>query len=341
MARVRIFGLLALSLAPLACADLLGLQPGMLGADAGASAVAGNGGIGSGSTGNGGTTSDSGTTSNGGSAGSSLPNAGNAGADLGGADGGGAGGEPSTPDGGEPNNGPCKNGICTRCADDMHRIISNAGDFYCIDDGEVTNADYLAFTQRYTVDTVIATTECGANTSLVPDTACSDALTDVPSKNLPVVCVDFCDAQAYCMMRGRRLCGRVGGVMNNPGDDANAIASEWYGACAGPDETTYPYGNSASATACNGSAYSPADMGPRDLATMSDCRGTSGIYNLSGNVAEWEWSCSSSKANAICSTRGGSFKDGPYELRCTSSVGRNRLDFADDLGFRCCAGLDL
>jgi len=213
--------------------------------------------------------------------------------------------------------------------------------YYCIDVAEVTNEEYLAFTKRYTTATVIGTAACASNASLVPDTACSTALTDIPSRKLPVVCVDYCDAEAYCTMQGTRLCGRMGGTMNDPGENVKASASEWYAACAGPTETTYPYGNSASATKCNASAYSPADMGPRDLATMSECEGGyAGIYNMSGNVAEWEWSCSSTSSNAYCSTRGGSFLDGPFEVTCSGSINMGRHEAAEHVGFRCCANLN-
>lgn len=344
--RFRLVVLLGLALTPVACADLLGLEPGVLGSglggaagsdvnDAGTAGKASAGGDATvaGSGANGGSSVIGGADNGGESSGGGT----SAGESTGGV---GGDGDGTTPDGGEPNNGPCNNGTCTVCPSDMQRVITAVSDFYCIDSAEVTNQQYLAFTKRYTVDTVIATTECEANASLVPDESCGGALTDVPSRDLPVVCVDFCDAQAYCMMRGRRLCGRVGGVMNNPGDDANATASEWYAACTGPNEYVYPYGDAASATACNGSGYAPSDMGPRDVETLASCQGgVHGVYNMSGNVSEWEWSCTSSKANAICSTRGGGFRDGPYELRCTGSIGVNRLDASDSLGFRCCADL--
>lgn len=328
-----------------ACANLLGLEPGVLDAG-GSSGVAGDqtGGVGAATAGSssggvagasGGTESVAGTVSNGGvaSAGSA-----NGGQDAGGGD---ATGGSGLPGGGEPSTGPCKYGTCTECPPGMKESRSSELYYYCIDAAEVTNEEYLAFTKRYTPETVIASTACANNPSLIPDTDCSTALTDVPSRKLPVVCVDYCDAEAYCAMQGKRLCGRVGGTMNDPGDNVNAAASEWYAACAGPQETAYPYGNAASASKCNASGYSPADMGPRDLATMSECEGGyAGIFNMSGNVAEWEWSCSSSSSNASCSTRGGSFQDGPYEVKCSGSINMGRHDAAATVGFRCCANLN-
>ena len=338
-ATLRASILLGLALLSASCADLLGLEPGILtsndpGGAAGAAALAGNaqgdpGGI-AGSTSGG--SAHAGAMGSGAESGSLT---GNAGADLGG-----AGGAEMLPKAGAPSTGPCTNGTCTECPVGMKQTASKDGFFYCIDAAEVTNADYLAFTERYTVATVIATTACTANDTLIPDSNCSEALTDVPSRNLPVVCVDYCDAEAYCTMHGKRLCGRVGGTRNDPGDNADPAADEWYAACAGPGETVYPYGNSASASKCNSSGYAPADMGPRDLATLSECEGgISGLYNMSGNVAEWEWSCSSNAATATCSTRGGSFVDGPYEVRCSGSISLDRFDAQDTVGFRCCANL--
>jgi hypothetical protein len=58
--------------------------------------------------------------------------------------------------------------------------------------------------------------------------------------------------------------------MNDPSDNADAAASEWYAACSAAGEKTYPYGDVASESNCNASGYSPADMGPRDVATLSE-----------------------------------------------------------------------
>lgn len=321
------------------CADVLGLERGVLVKGGSSSAAAGGNdtaGTAAGSDGN-----DAGEPTLGGSS------------STGGVAGGAVGGEPAggVPTdagaggvenvGGEPSTGPCKYGTCSECPSDMVLAMSQEAFYFCIDSAEVTNEQYLAFTKRYTPATVIASSACANNPSLIPDTDCSTALTDVPSRQLPVVCVDFCDAEAYCAMHGKRLCGRVGGTMNDPGDNANGAASEWYAACSGLSETIYPYGDAASSTKCNASGYAPSDMGPRDVETLSECEGSvGGLYNMSGNVSEWEWSCSSTSVNATCSTRGGSYQDGPYEVRCTGSINMGRMDAQKTVGFRCCANLD-
>lgn len=345
MTRQSWFGVaLLLALAPTACTDLLGLEPGVL-AQAGNASDGGGGanddgggnaaraGVDTGGAGAAGSSSGSAAVS-GGSGGSA---AGHTALELGGA----AGADTSTlPDAGEPSTGPCSHGTCTECPNGMKQAFSKDAFAYCIDAAEVTNEQYLAFTQSHTLGNVEASTACLGNSSLVPDSDCSSALTDVPSRKLPVVCVDYCDAEAYCTTQGKRLCGRVGGAMNDPADVADPAADEWYAACAGPGESIYPYGNAASASQCNGSGYDPADPGPRDVATLSDCEGgIAGLFNMSGNVAEWEWSCSSKSAGATCVTRGGSFNDGPYELRCSGNIGLARLEASRTVGFRCCANL--
>jgi hypothetical protein len=338
-ARVWLTGSVLLVLFPLACADVLGLEPGVL-AQGGSSGSGGNDSVGGvQNVGGEGAGADVGGSASSGSAHLGGATAtGSAGeTEQGGAA---AAGAPSLPEGGEPNTGPCHNGTCTECPTGMKQAYSKDAFFYCIDAAEVTNEEYSAFAERYTVKSVIASTACGNNATLIPDPDCSTALTDVPSRKLPVVCVDYCDAEAYCNMHGKRLCGRVGGSMNDPSDIADPAADEWYAACAGPGETLYPYGDAASASACNGSGYAPADPGPRDVATLSDCEGgLPGLYNMSGNVAEWEWACSSTSATATCETRGGSYNDGPYELRCGGTIALGRMEASETVGFRCCANL--
>ena len=69
---------------------------------------------------------------------------------------------------------------------------------------------------------------------------------------------------------------------------------------------------------------------------------TPGLFDMSGNVAEWENSCNASAgASDTCLARGGSFDsaNGSASLTCATSAaqpGMPRNTTAADLGFRCC-----
>jgi formylglycine-generating enzyme required for sulfatase activity len=60
-----------------------------------------------------------------------------------------------------------------------------------------------------------------------------------------------------------------------------------------------------------------------------------GLYHMSGNVAEWEDSCT---LDGQCRVRGGAFStDNEDGLRCDADVLWPRDDDThNDVGFRCC-----
>ena len=156
----------------------------------------------------------------------------------------------------------------------------------------------------------------------------------------PVTCVDWCDAYAYCLGVGKRLCGKIGGGANAWGDHTNASESQWYAACTSGGTNDYPYGDTYSATTCNGQ---DADHGTTvPVASMGGCQssvsGYAGVYDLSGNVFEWEDSCNEDVGNfGICRLRGGSFDNVVSLLRCGFGADQNRELQNGGVGFRCCS----
>jgi formylglycine-generating enzyme required for sulfatase activity len=213
---------------------------------------------------------------------------------------------------------------------------------YSIDATEVTRSQYEAW-----LATSPATSGqpgyCQWNTTFTPSPACTSK-TDVCKTNCdnhPQVCVDWCDAYAYCAAVGKRLCGKVGGGPSGYDDYKNASLSQWYNACvSGGANNAYPYGNAYQGQACNGLDAGKGTTVP--VGSMSECQskdpGFKGVLDLSGNVYEWEDACNgTSGIGDSCRGREGSFAEDASKLRC-DFVGDGTRDFADPyLGLRCCA----
>lgn len=241
---------------------------------------------------------------------------------------------------------------------------------HCVDLTEVTKAEYQRFLDS-APSPFAQPTECRWNVDFAPlsapsavDSSCDvtfhpDVNDAAKFPNRPVVCVDWCDAQAYCAWAGKHLCGRIGGgTEGTPTDDGNVIddaaRSEWDRACVGPDATAYPYGASFDPAACHydPSPTSPTRLFPVDVASTPSCHGKAGtpwaaIYDLSGNVAEWTDSCNRPQkgvdpATQSCTARGGWWRDDRTgdPLGCAATPDRalvwprSRAD--DHIGFRCC-----
>jgi formylglycine-generating enzyme required for sulfatase activity len=155
-----------------------------------------------------------------------------------------------------------------------------------------------------------------------------------------VAFVDWCDAVAYCKWAGKRLCGKIGGGPVARADFADATKSQWHNACSAGGAKLWPYGSVYSATACNGQGNGAG--APIAVASMATCEGgVPGVYDMSGNVFEWEDSCANNTMGQgdICPTRGGSYQSPAVALRCDDGQTFYR-DAAGVVGpyvgFRCC-----
>lgn len=216
---------------------------------------------------------------------------------------------------------------------------------YCIDSTEVTRDQYAEWLATGPALPASSNANCGwkSTGSYDTDPTCMTnkyACQGTTCGNHPQICVDWCDAYAYCVGVGKRLCGKIDGGSRVSG---SGDSSQWGNACATNDGYAYPYGNTYSPTACNGEDLNKNTTVPVGSLTTCNATGTSvGIFDLSGNVAEWEDSCDDSGQDGLCDVRGGSFANPSFLLNC-SSVSDYALDFwqrsasGSDLGFRCCS----
>ena len=68
-----------------------------------------------------------------------------------------------------------------------------------------------------------------------------------------------------------------------------------------------------------------------------------GVFDLSGNAAEWENACESplsaeDPAGTVqCLSRGGDYNGQKVEVRCAAKTLQKRKAYLPSLGFRCCS----
>ncbi|TKC98623.1 formylglycine-generating enzyme family protein [Polyangium fumosum] len=165
-----------------------------------------------------------------------------------------------------------------------------------------------------------------------------------------MACVDWCDARAFCAGVGKRLCGAFGAEPLGYDEFNDPTKSEWTYACSNKGERIYPYGDDYQPARCVDDPFdgtlNAGNGNAEPVKTATNCKvnaGFSGIFDMSGNVWEWEDSCRPAGNGADpkddqCRDRGGSFWDHENFLSCTSpSVDRRRDHFNKNTGFRCCA----
>jgi formylglycine-generating enzyme required for sulfatase activity len=203
---------------------------------------------------------------------------------------------------------------------------------FCIDRTEVTQAQYQEMLVDVAAGAVIPQpAECAFNTTFVPQ--CSYDPLSTPE--LPVGCVDWCDARAFCTWSGKRLCGHYGDGAPLTVATGDPLTSEWHFACTQGGAKAFPYGGALKAGYCNDGDI---DAGvPLAVGTKPSCEGGfPGVFDLLGNVAEWVAQCDPDGGPmALCEVAGDSFSSqGP----CNRITGHTRqLTSLNSIGIRCCA----
>ncbi|MCB9644413.1 MAG: SUMF1/EgtB/PvdO family nonheme iron enzyme [Myxococcales bacterium] len=143
---------------------------------------------------------------------------------------------------------------------------------------------------------------------------------EAPGKGkMPSRGVSWSDAKRRCRAQGKRLC----------------TESEWERACKGSSGRRYPYGNSFNPSACNTRDAGGKNRSLRRTGSYSRCRSSFGVFDMSGNVAEWTSSPFRRKGWRII--RGGSFNRPDWDVRCASRGGLPPSSRKPSVGFRCCA----
>jgi formylglycine-generating enzyme len=239
------------------------------------------------------------------------------------------------------------------------------GGAYCIDQREVTYAEYKAFLEAKGGNTIRQPEECAWNTSFTPalvfdphddEGDCYADQWKIDSEpSFPVNCVDFCDAWAYCAWAGKRLCGMRGAdgtkILKSTYEALETTTvstqSEWYFACSQGGTSKFPYGDTFEEARCidtkkvqeeGSTARAVEDV------TASECRGQvppyDQIYDLSGSAAAWQNAgvfVEGSGFGQCLSQGGGRMQHLPERLGCGSPTLAYGKSQWPDSGIRCCA----
>jgi formylglycine-generating enzyme len=137
---------------------------------------------------------------------------------------------------------------------------------------------------------------------------------------IPITNVTQPQAADLCEQQGKRLCTEL----------------EWERACKGPNNTTYPYGDTYRAAECGTGVLRPA-VPPTGV--LAGCKSGFGVRDLHGGV--WQWTASpwgrATVGNQV-TLRGGNASAGEVVGRCANAAPRRPSDAQPNTGFRCCAG---
>jgi formylglycine-generating enzyme len=227
----------------------------------------------------------------------------------------------------------------------MVHIALDGGTSYCIDSTEVTQTQYAEFLGVVGNTPSGQPAQCSANTTYYPDHSgmftdqcTSAAFSPATDGDLPIVCVDWCDAYAYCAWAGKRLCRGLGGAAV-PSNGVSRGNTEFTAACSSGGPNVYPYGDTYTAGDCVDTTFSSGGTLTAAVAvgTAALCQASapfSGVYDLVGNVSEWIDACDSDDPDTMCAFVGGNFiEPKPY---CGTAQGNSQSTTEIYIGFRCC-----
>jgi roadblock/LC7 domain-containing protein len=138
---------------------------------------------------------------------------------------------------------------------------------------------------------------------------------------VPLTNVSWREAATACEGAGKRLCA----------------PDEWKRACRNggehkpADGNSYPYGDAFDDNKCNTLGNPKSKNALMPSGALGECAGALGVYDMSGNAAEWTAS-NTGKAQAF----GGFYQSGAEESGCESNVTLDKDKQYLYTGFRCC-----
>jgi formylglycine-generating enzyme len=219
----------------------------------------------------------------------------------------------------------------------VERIPTVAVAGFRITPTEISQAQYKVFLDESAGKSFPQPSECQWNTSFAPPGGADCIFDASATPNRPVRCVDWCDAHAYCEWAGLRLCGKIGGGPTPLGSFKDPALSQWHAACGGSANMPYPYGGSLDQSACS---FNLGQSGPpTDVGTMPGCEGGyPGVFDMLGNMGEWEDSCvASTGATDACRIRGGYYAYAADAVTCGTGETHPRNQQSPKFGIRCCS----
>jgi sulfatase modifying factor 1 len=200
---------------------------------------------------------------------------------------------------------------------------------FCIDSTEVTGAQYEKFLEQALVfDAGPKPAICATDNTPLPGCGYDP----IAQPNQPVRCISWCDAWAFCKWSGKRLCGRVGGGSLTPSESRDPSKSEWTAACSRFGQRAYAYGPTLDTTKCPASGKDA----PNDVAASPGCEGGyPGLFDMNGNLEEWEDACQPADGGVSCQKRGNDYATSTGD--CDMSFDEDVFEANADTGIRCCA----